>query len=100
MTIELTPRDVVALGSDQDCTIDCECEHNCNCYPKPLPLAGKYRAKRGRRKGSPSSGGRPRGVSMPCGWGCGEQIYASTWLRHWGQCPAKPRPAVAITDLA
>ena len=34
-------------------------------------------------------GGRPNGVTMPCGW-CGSSVNASGMRRHFVTCPKKP----------
>ena len=32
-------------------------------------------------------GGRPRSVTMPCGWGCGKRLTASEIRAHFTSCP-------------
>ena len=34
--------------------------------------------------------GKPMGVTMPCGWGCGEQLTARTIRGHFTSCAARP----------
>jgi hypothetical protein len=35
-------------------------------------------------------GGRPRGVTMPCGWGCGARLTAREMREHFTKCPKRP----------
>jgi len=46
--------------------------------------------KPGPAKGHPGWGGRPRGVEMPCGWGCGAQLTAAEIRTHFTSCPRRP----------
>jgi hypothetical protein len=34
--------------------------------------------------------GRPAGVRMPCGWGCGALLMRSEIGPHWDACPKRP----------
>ena len=36
------------------------------------------------------AGGRPPGVAMPCGWGCGKSLTASEMREHFTTCPSRP----------
>ncbi len=36
------------------------------------------------------AGGRPRGATMPCGWGCGAVLTAREMREHFTDCPKKP----------
>jgi hypothetical protein len=48
-------------------------------------------AKRpGPPTGHPGWGGRPKGLTMPCGW-CGEPQTASEMRVHFTECPQKPK---------
>jgi hypothetical protein len=38
-------------------------------------------------------GGRPRGVTMPCGWRCGAKLTARDIRAHFTACPKRPKPA-------
>jgi hypothetical protein len=38
----------------------------------------------------PKPGGRPPGVTMPCGWQCGRQLTASQMRAHFTDCPRRP----------
>jgi hypothetical protein len=44
----------------------------------------------GPPKGHPGWGGRPSGPAMPCGWGCGANLTASTMRAHFTACPRRP----------
>ena len=57
---------------------------------KPMP---NEISKRGPAKGHPGWGGRPRGVEMPCGWGCGARLTAVEMRKHFTDCPRRPRIA-------
>lgn len=46
--------------------------------------------RRGPPKGHPPWGTRPRGVEMPCGWGCGANLTAREMRNHFTTCPNKP----------
>jgi len=46
--------------------------------------------KRGAPKGHPGWGGRPRGVTMPCGWKCGAELTAALIRTHFKTCPKRP----------
>lgn len=35
------------------------------------------------------AGGRPRGVTMPCGW-CGSKLTARELRAHFTDCPKRP----------
>jgi hypothetical protein len=35
--------------------------------------------------------GRPYGPYMPCGWGCGAMLTATTIRRHFTDCPARKK---------
>jgi len=35
-------------------------------------------------------GGRPCGVTMPCGWGCGRRLTAREMREHFTTCPNRP----------
>jgi hypothetical protein len=37
------------------------------------------------------AGGRPPGVTMPCGWGCGKTLTASQLREHFTTCPKRPK---------
>lgn len=37
------------------------------------------------------AGGRPRGVTMPCGWGCGKTLTAREMREHFTTCPKRPK---------
>ena len=52
-----------------------------------LPLTKPRRRPRGAQPGHPGWGGRPRGVTMPCGWGCGKRLTASEIRAHFTSCP-------------
>jgi hypothetical protein len=43
-------------------------------------------------------GGRPRGVEMPCGWGCGTQLTAREMRKHFTTCPRRPTAMQAAFD--
>jgi hypothetical protein len=34
--------------------------------------------------------GRPRGVTMPCGWGCGYALTVRRFQEHFKTCPNRP----------
>jgi hypothetical protein len=54
----------------------------------------KRKAKRpGAPAGHPGWGGRPRGVEMPCGWGCGAHLSAGEIRDHFKNCPKRPQPS-------
>lgn len=36
------------------------------------------------------AGGRPRGVTMPCGWGCGRELTAAEMRKHFTVCSSRP----------
>lgn len=36
------------------------------------------------------AGGRPPGVAMPCGWGCGKSLTASEMREHFTTCLSRP----------
>ncbi len=40
-------------------------------------------------------GGRPPGVKMPCGWGCGRKLTAREMREHFTTCPKRP---AALSD--
>ncbi len=40
---------------------------------------------------SKHAGGRPRGVTMPCGWKCGKQLTAREMRLHFTTCPNRPK---------
>lgn len=40
-----------------------------------------------------SQGGRPRGKTMPCGWGCGASLSAREMRGHFTTCPNREKPA-------
>ena len=40
-------------------------------------------------------GGRPRGVTMPCGWNCGKRLTAREMRVHFTECPKRPAKAAA-----
>jgi hypothetical protein len=46
-----------------------------------------------RKKPAPEKhpGGRPRGVEMPCGWGCGAKLTAREMRAHFTACPKRPK---------
>ena len=46
----------------------------------------------GPPKGHAGWGGRPRGVEMPCGWGCGAKLTAAEIRTHFTDCPNRPAP--------
>jgi hypothetical protein len=52
--------------------------------PEPSPK------RPGAPKGHPGWGGRPRGVTMPCGWGCGANLTAREARPHFAKCPKRP----------
>ncbi len=35
-------------------------------------------------------GGRPQGVTMPCGWKCGAKLTARGMRMHFTICPKRP----------
>lgn len=41
--------------------------------------------------GGKHPGGRPRGVTMPCGW-CGAKLTAREMREHFTTCPKRPKP--------
>jgi hypothetical protein len=56
-----------------------------------LPLTKPRRRPRGAQPGHPGWGGRPRGVTMPCGWGCGKRLTASEIRAHFTSCRKRPK---------
>ncbi len=77
-------------GSEQDpdwCYVCDRPENDCACNLDsngPHPESACMRVKH--------PGGRPQGVTMPCGWGCGARLTARTMREHFTSCPAKPVP--------
>lgn len=47
--------------------------------------------KSGPAKGHPGWGGRPRGLEMPCGWGCGARLTISEIRGHFKTCALRPK---------
>lgn len=43
-----------------------------------------------RKPQSKHPGGRPRGVTMPCGWGCGAHLTAREIRVHFTSCIKRP----------
>ncbi len=41
----------------------------------------------GPAKGHPGWGGRPKGLEMPCGWGCGAKLSVGVVREHFKTCP-------------
>lgn len=52
---------------------------------------------RGPAKGHPGWGGRPKGITMPCGWGCGAALTASEMRKHFTDCAQKPPASKSLT---
>ncbi len=50
--------------------------------------------KPGPPKGHEGWGGRPRGVEMPCGWGCGAKLTAREMREHFTTCKRRPPAAI------
>lgn len=46
--------------------------------------------KRGAKFGHPAYGGRPPGITMPCGWGCGAHLTARQMRGHFTGCANRP----------
>ena len=41
-----------------------------------------------KRKNAPGAG-RPAGLAMPCGWGCGKAMRAGDLRAHFRDCPKR-----------
>ncbi len=52
----------------------------------------KYAYAEAMGRANKHAGGRPQGVTMPCGWGCGAHLTARMMREHFTSCPAKPVP--------
>ncbi len=46
--------------------------------------------KRGAPVGHPGWGGRPSGITMPCGW-CGAEVTSAGMRKHWMKCEKRPK---------
>ncbi len=53
--------------------------------------------RRGPAKGHPGWGGRPKGVTMPCGWGCGASLTAAAMRAHFTACAKRPAAGIQYT---
>ncbi|HLJ13619.1 MAG TPA: hypothetical protein VKV15_03925 [Bryobacteraceae bacterium] len=58
-------------------------------HKTPKPKRGP-----GAPTGHPGWGGRPRGITMPCGW-CGKALTASEMRAHFTSCAKRPEEAEA-----